>query len=323
MLFLHPIAVLLLVLAGNPDFLRESGYFVARDGEEWVVRKPRAGGRPPLTISRHRDRQAAESRTGALPVLRLSAAFVHFDPVTNSRTVIGDWTAEEDAREISAGVGGILDLFAPPALRALLETTPLYMARLFGATGHTAEESADPTSFVIYLDPFRATGRLHAASTLVHELTHVERCRVRGFHANRAAAVLSKKDFVLLGLADELAAYEAEANLVRRFLDAQADRDVRRAAAAGMCNRELQWPRAVTVLLGFEGPPGEAGRMVEARRQVTLDLKSIAARYWEARHKDPLDASLRQRIRRWYKGSKEWKAIASQASDWRKAGLRE
>ena len=313
---LPSIALLALVLLEAPDFLREPDYSVVKDGDRWVVRKPGLGARQPVAISQHRDRRAAESRRRSLPRLRLSGLFVRFDPVAYARTVIADWTAEEDAQDIEADVRGILNRFAPAGAQALLQSTPLYMARLFGATGHTAEESTDHTRFVIYLDPFRATGRLHAAATLLHELTHLERCRVRGFHANRAAGVLPKGDFVLLGLADEFAAYQAEANLVRSFLDSQAKEEVRQAARHVMHSPELRWPLAVTVMLGFEGPPEQA------RRQVVLDLEDTARNYWDTRHMDLLDPLLRQTIRNWYKGSREWKQIAAERSEWRKAAGR-
>jgi hypothetical protein len=192
------------------------------------------------------------------------------------------------------------------------------MARLAGAAGHTAEESADPARFVIYLDPFRATGRLHAAATLVHELNHVERYRARGFHANRAAAVLSKGDFVLLGLVDEFAAYRAEANLVRSFLDGQIKDEARRSAGDAFSSPDLNWPVALTVLLGFEGPSDEARRMMEVRRQVALDVHRIAGSYWDSRHVDAIDPVLRQTIHDWYKHSREWKTISAERQQWRR-----
>jgi hypothetical protein len=245
--------------------------------------------------------------------------FVRFDPATYNRTVIADWTSQEDAREVEADVRGILQRFAPAGLQALLQSTPLYMARLFGATGHTAEESSDPTRFVIYLDPFRATGRLHGAATLVHELTHVQRFRARGFHANRAAAVLPKQDFVLLGLADEFAAYQAEANLVRSFLEAEANREVRRAIRDAMRKPELRWPVALNVMLGIEGPPDPERRVIEARRQVVLDLARTAGSYWHSRRLDSLDPAQRETIRNWYEGSREWKEIAAGRLEWERA----
>ncbi len=236
---------------------------------------------------------------------------MRFDPATDARTTVADWTGEPDAREIDAEVRGIAARYAPSGLRVLLESTPVYMAPLFGATGHTAEEAGDPTRFVIYLDPYRATGRLHAASTLVHELTHVRRCRARGFHANRAAAVLPKEDFVLLGLADEFAAYQVEAAMLRSFLDSNAE--VRRAAPRAMRSPELRWPPALAALLGFGSAPAQA------RSQVVLDLARIAANYWEARHAEPLGPALLQTVRRWHGESPEWQRIASERPKW---GLR-
>jgi hypothetical protein len=317
---LHPIALLgALVLLDVPVLLQEPDYAVASDGDRWVVQKPRPGVRQPFAISEHRDRSAAELRRKTLPRLRFAGLFVRFDPVTFARAVIADWTAQEDAQDIQADIRGILNRFAPAGSPALLQSTPLYMARLFGATGHTAEETADHTRFVIYLDPFRATGRLHAAATLIHELAHVERFRARGFHTNRAAGVLPKRDFVLLGLADELAAYQAEAGMVRSFLDSQANGEARRASGDAMRKPELGWPVALTVMLGFEGPPDAARRILEARRQVILDLERIAGSYWDSRRTDPLDPLLRQRIRNWYQGSREWNEIAAERPEWRKA----
>jgi hypothetical protein len=190
------------------------------------------------------------------------------------------------------------------------------MARLFGASGHTAEESTDGTRFVVYLDSFRATGRLHAASTLLHELTHVQRYRARGFHANRAASVLPKEDFVLLGLADEFAAYQAEANLVRRVLDSETKDQVRQAAREALRDPDLNWPIALTVLLGFEGPSEEGHRIKEARRQVLLDVEGTAGKYWESRHTASSDPLLRQKIEYWYKHSLERKTISAERPAW-------
>lgn len=312
---------LLMVLAPLelPDLLREPDYSVARDGNRWVVLKPGAGERQPFTISQHQHRSAAELRRRVLPRLRLNGLFVSFDPATSARKVIADWTAQEDARHIATDIREILDRFSPAGTQALLQSTPVYMARLFGATGHTAEESTDYAQFAIYLDPFRATGRLHAAATLTHELTHVERYRARGFHANRAAAVLPKEDFVLLGLVDEFAACQAEANLVRSFLDSEAKAEVRSAVRDAMRNPELSWPRTLTVMLGFEGPSDRTSRIIAARRQVILDLARKAGSYWDSRHMDVLDPLLRQTIRNWYETSLEWKEIAAERPEWKKA----
>jgi hypothetical protein len=172
---------------------------------------------------------------------------------------------------------------------------------------------------VIYLDPFRATGRLHAAATLLHEITHLERYRARGFHANRAASVLPKQDFILLGLVDEFAACEAEANLLRSFLAAQPTDEVRRAVRDAIRNPELRWPLALTVMSGVEGPADHGQRIVEARRHVVLDVARNAAGYWDRRHRDELGSHLRERIRSWYQHSREWKDIRAERSRWRDA----
>jgi hypothetical protein len=196
LLFIVP---LVLLPFGLPELLQEPEYSVSRDGNVWMLNKPGTGGRRPVTISQHPNRGAAELRRRSLPRVRLSRPFVRFDPATCRRTLIVDWTGAEDAREIEVDVRELLDRFAPAAKRALLESTPVYMARLSGESGHTAEEETNSASFVVYLDPFRATGRLHAAATLTHETAHVERYRARGFHANRAASALPKEDFVRTG----------------------------------------------------------------------------------------------------------------------------
>jgi hypothetical protein len=303
----------------SPDLLREPDYAVVRHGDRWILQKPGVGGRQPFTISEHTDRGAAELRRRSLPRLRLESLFVRFDPASGLRTPIADWTDRNDAQEISADIREVVDRFAPRGTLARLQATPVFMARLFGATGHTAEEPDDFTRFVILLDPFRATGRLHAASTLIHELTHVERYRARGFHANRAAAAMPKRDFVLLGLADEFAAFHAEANLVRSFLDGRAKQEVRQAIAAAIRDPELRWPLALTVMLGFEGPSDEVRRLGEVRRHVVLDLARNAGAYWEARHNDILDPVLRHTIRDWYEDSREWREIRSERAEWNKA----
>jgi len=308
-----------LLLFEIPDLLREPDYNVIRDSDGWVLQKPGVGERQPFTISRHQDRNAAESRKRSLPRLRLSGMFVRFDPVTYNRTVIADWTGQEDAQQIDADVRHIVNRFAPAEAQALLQSTPLYMARLSGATGHTAEESTDYGRLVIYLDPFRATGRLHAAATLVHELAHIERYRARRFHANRAAAVLPKEDFILLGLADEFAAYQSEANLVRSFLNSQATYEMRSAARDAIRNPELSWPLALREILGFEGPREQALQIIAVRRQVVLDLQRNAGGYWDSRQLDVIDPLVRETIRDWYKRSREWKEISAQRSAWRKA----
>jgi hypothetical protein len=304
---------------GVSELLQEPDYSVVRQGDRWAVRKPGVGAGRPFTISHHSDRSAAELRRRSLPRLRLSGFFVRFDPVTFERVIIADWTAQQDAQDIAADIREIFHRFAPTGAEALLQSTPIYMARLFGATGHTAEESSDSGRFVIYLDPFRATGRLHAAATLIHELAHLQRYQVRGFHANRAAAVLSKSDFVLLGLADEFAAYEAEANLVRSFLADRSNEVEFRAIRDAITNRALSWPIALSVILGLEGPADEALRIAEARRQVVLDLADNAGRYWDARHKDTLDVKLRQMIQGWSKTSRDWKEIKAKRSEWLRA----
>ncbi len=246
------------------------------------------------------------------PPVRLNRSLVKFDPVTGRRTLIEDWTGTSGAEETEAEIRELLNRFAPPALRALFRSTPLYMAPLPGASGHTAEEPDNHQQFVIYIDPFRAAGCLHTAATLVHELSHVERYLARGFHVNRAAAILPKADFILLGAADELAAYREETALVRSFLDGSPD--------SAKPSSKLRWPVALTVLLGLEGPSDAEGRMNEVRRQIMLDLHRQASRYWDIHHDDALDPSLASSIRNWYSGSEEWKRIAVQRAHWLAAG---
>ena len=302
-----------------PDHVKEPDYQVIQRGDRWIVQKPQVGARQPLMLSLHPDRAAAEFRKKSLPRLRLDGLFVRFDPATYSRTLIADWTDQEDAQQIGLDIREIVSHFAPAEARALLPSTPLYLARLPGATGHTAEEETDRAKFVIYVDPFRATSRLHIAATIVHELTHVARYRARGFHANRAAAVLPKGDFVLLGLVDEFAASQAEVNLVRSFLGSQSSEEARRSADDAIRSPELNWPEAVTVMLGVEGAFVESRRMMEARRHVALDLKQSASRYWESRRRDGLDKKLKQTIRDWYKRSREWRQISAERAEWKKA----
>jgi hypothetical protein len=312
----------------TPAFLQEPHYFVEKEGGRWRVRKPRLrvleaaeSGLPQAwTIFEDQHWTTAEKRKNALPRLRLNRALVKFNPLTGQRTPIEDWTGQADAEEIEADIQAFLIRFALATPRALFSSTPVYMAQLAGASGHTAEESNDPRQFVIYVDPFRATGRLHAASTLVHELSHVERYQRREFHANRAAAVLPKADFILVGAADELAAYEAEAAFLQSFLNNIASEAVRRAVRKAMPSRQLRWPMALTVLLGFEGPSDTTARMKAARKQIVLDLHRQASQYWDIHHEDTLDPTLEASIRNWYSRSREWKDIAEQRADWLEAG---
>lgn len=294
-----------------PAVLWEPPYTVEREGAVWQVKKPRwsvfggAGSRPAWTLFESPRRPTAEQRRSALPRLRLARALVRFNPATHGRTIIRDWSAEPDAREIEEDIQTLLSRFAPAA-HARLAQTPLYLARLYAASGHTAEEPDDFRRFAVYLDPFRATGRLHAASTLVHELAHVERYAARGFHANRAAAVLPREDFILLGLADELAGYRAEAAFLEAYF-AALEAEERRALRQAMPAAQLRWPAALTALL--------AGRVKEAREQVILDVHGQAARYWETHRAGRLDPALEAAIRNWY-SSQEWKDIAAQRRDY-------
>jgi hypothetical protein len=127
---------------------------------------------------------------------------------------------------------------------------------------------------------------------------------------------MPKKDFVLLGLADEFAAYQAEADMVRAFLESRQQDEVRREACAAMRAPELGWPVALNVLLGVEGPQDQERRMVRARREVLLDLERNAGAYWNAHHNDWLEPHLRESIQTWYRSSPEWKEIAAGRSAW-------
>ena len=288
-----------------PAILWEPPYFIEKERDVWRVKKPRLDAPAQAwTVFESLRRPTAEQRLSGLPRVRLNRALVRFNPATRERTPVADWTGQPDAAEIDADIRSLLTRFAPPATQVLFSQTPLYMARLYAASGHTAEEPDDFRRFVIYLDPYRATGRLHAASTLVHELGHVDRYRARGFHANRAAAVLPKEDFILLGLVDELAGYRAEAAFVEAYL--KASNEAARIREA-MPSPHLRWPAAVIALL--------AGHVTEARTQVMLDLEGQAARYWEAHRADRLPPALEAAIRDWYSRSPEWRAVAEQRGD--------
>ena len=156
MSFLHAVALLLLMLPlGVPYVLREPDYAVVKDGERWVVQKPRDGGRQSVTISQHRDRAAAEFRKRSLPRLRLRGLFMRFDPATNERSLIADWTAQEDARRIVWSGPAALQMrwparaFAPQAalsVRYQLDAAPTAPLRLRGlGTGQGTTIDLQPT----------------------------------------------------------------------------------------------------------------------------------------------------------------------------------
>lgn len=310
------------VTAAAPGFLQEPGYFVEKGGK-WRLRKPKLQVLEPesdplqaWTIFEDEHRASVEEKMKALPRLRLNRALVSYNPVTRQRTLIEDWTGENDSQEIEADIQLLVKRFGSAAARDLLPSTPLYMARLNGAAGHTAEEPDDYRKFVIYVDPFEATGRLHAASTLVHELSHIERYRRRGFHANRTAAVLAKADFILLGVTDELAGYQAEAALVAAFVSGSSSEAMHRAVRKWMPSAQLRWPIPLRLLLGFEGPADNPVRIEKARKQIVLELQRRASRYWDFHHEDSLDPNLAAAIRRWHSTSGEWKEISRQRRDW-------
>ena len=302
--------------ASNGDLLlREPGYFIDKQGEIWRLRKPRLRTGPAWSVFEDTFFAAVEQQKRTLPRLRLNRPLVSYHPGTGQRSTVADWSGADDATEVEADVQDLLQRHAPPFARPMLAATPIYMARLNGASGHTAEEWREPGRFVIYLDPFRATGRLHAASTIVHELAHVHRYQSRGFHANRASSVLPQADFVLLGLEDESAAFEAEAQFIRSFfntLSAPQQGSFSRAMPAA----DLRWPMALTLMLGFEGPADAAARITEAGRQIRLDLRQQAERYWDLHHADHLDPALAKTIADWYAGSPEWSEISKQRRDW-------
>jgi hypothetical protein len=310
-----------------PAFLQEPGYFIEKKVGKWAMKKPKLRvlqisqipSPQAWTIFEDTQRTTVEERKKALPHLRLNREFVAFNPLTRQRTLLEDWTDQGDAQEIEADIHAILDRFAPAAATTSLSSIPLYMSRLSGASGHTAEEWNDHQRFVIYIDPFRATGRLHAASTLVHELSHVEHYRMRGFHGNRAAVVLPKEDFILLGASDELAAYRAEVALITSCLNSITSESLRRAVNTAMPSVQLRWPTTLSLLLGFEGPPDPREQLKEARKRILLELWSQAGRYWDSHHRDTLNPALLATIRHWYSQSREWSDIVAQSAEWRDA----
>src|SRR5688572_14833495 len=311
-----------------PAFLQEPGYFIEKEGGKWAMKKPKLKvlqispipSPQAWTIFEDTQRTTVEERKRALPRLRLNREFVAFNPLTRQRTLLEDWKDQSDAQEIEADIQAILGRFAPAPAATSFSSIPLYMARLSGASGHTAEEWNDDQRFVIYIDPFRATGRLHAASTLVHELSHVERYRMRGFHGNRAAVVLPKEDFILLGASDELAAHRAEVALITSFLSSITSEALRLAARTAMPSVQLRWPTTLNLFLGFEGPPDPGERLKEARKRILLELESQAGRYWDTHHRDTLNPALLATIRNWYSQSREWSDIIAQRAEWRDAG---
>jgi hypothetical protein len=309
--------------ADAPPGLREPDYFIENRDGKWRVRKPRvlmaapaqAASPEPWIIYEDSARAAAEERASALPRVRLARVLVDFNPRSRERMPIANWTREADAQEIESDIRALLTKFASERVHDAFAATPLYMARLNGASGHIAEESNDYRSFVVYLDPFRATGRLHAAATLTHEFAHLGRYRERGFHANRAASVMPRKDFILLGVEDELRAYRDEAGFVAAFLNSLKDEVSRRAARKVMASPDLRWPAALRALLD-----SELSATPEVRKQIVLDLERQASRYWVLRRRDRLDESLEAAIRNWYPRSAEWQNIAQTRAEWLAAG---
>jgi hypothetical protein len=223
-----------------------------------------------------------------------------------------DWTNAPDAQEARRHLAETLDKI--PLINSLPDQTQVSvgLARLErGTMAHFSANPADVTKGLLRVDPFQCSrGILGLAVTYIHELTHAQYFYRRKFTLPGLVPLITREDYVLIGLDEEFAAYQNEVIAVKQFLSA-----IPPAVAARFQDQitaAIDRPTAFYVSSATAGlAPATLDRMA---RQTTADTYRLqyGKEYDDAKSQPPINSP---EAARWI-NSPEWVSIQATRNLW-------
>lgn len=213
------------IQVGKPDFAIDD-LSVRPDADFKVVKEKFA------------SRAEAEAFKQALPRVRLPGRLrwelriVNNEEVLKrlSRPLFNWWPPDPEAQRTGERLTEIIDRI--PLFVSLLK--PLLDSELvilnMGLLPSGTRAIFHPAESIIFIDPFQVEkGILEVAATFIHELTHAKFYHERGFRNSELIPLLSREEYVLVVLNDELAGFKNGVDAVKQFL-ATCPEDLKRAS---------------------------------------------------------------------------------------------
>jgi hypothetical protein len=181
---------------------------------------------PVIVIQSFATRGEAEAMKSKLPRVRLPGRFLVKVETNGSLTPLPvpeqfNWTADADAQACGRRLQDMLTQMPIFATLPAASQVALNVARL--SRGTPASHIIDPKnanhSFVM-VDPFQIKSVAELAAVYIHELTHGQYYHRRGFNPTELVMLLTRDDYLLVALDEELACYKNEANAIQQFIAA-------------------------------------------------------------------------------------------------------
>ena len=236
-------------------------------------------------------------------------------PLPASRSF--DWRGDPDAVRTGERLSEIMTripLFASLPASSLVK---LNMALLpAGNTGQHRLDPGNPARSFVLIDPFQVeNGVLELAATYIHELTHGKFYHDRGFAPLELIPLLSREEYVLVTLDEELACFNNEVEAVRQFL-ASSSAGLK-DAASGWIDISIDPPAALYFSDEFASKPPSV--LEDLTRGVVADKYLLQAKEEYARVRRSALAP-GAAARAWLT-SAEWTAIQGTLPLWERAGV--
>jgi hypothetical protein len=296
------------LLVGKPDFALDN-LSVRPDAEFKVVKEFAA-------------RAGAEAFMRATPRVRMPGLLhVEMDSAGAITTLPAarsfDWRGDPDAVRTGERLSEFLTRI--PLFSSLPDSSlvKLNMALLPAEVDAAHRpDSGNPARSFVLIDPFHVkNGVLELAATYIHELTHGKFYHERGFSASELIPLLSREEYVLVALDEELACFKNEVEAVKQFL-ASCPADLQ-AAAGGWVDVSIEPPAALYFSDLFASKPPSV--LEDLSRQVVADsyLLEQQANYDRIRGSAPVPSAAAQA----WVTSAEWTAIQGTLPLWQRAGV--
>jgi hypothetical protein len=220
-------------------------------------------------------RADAEAFVQATPRIRLPGRLRYTIDEDNDVTTLPDslsfdWRGDPDAVRTMDRLNEIMTRI--PLFDSLPDSrlVTLVMALLPAeATGLHRPDPRNPARSFVLIDPFKVEkGVLEMAATYIHELTHAKFYHDRGFDSLELIPLLSRGEYMLVYLEDELACFNNEVKAVRQFLSSCSFN--LQEAASGWIATTINPPAAFYFTDMFASEPPTV--LEDLARQVVVDF---------------------------------------------------
>ena len=215
----------------RPPLLREPEYTIEADrvAGKFQLRKPNfeiydnaiTPATPSTLIQEFPSQAEAETFRRTLPRVRLPGRLQNQFADNGSVSTLSpsrraDWRSEPDAAD---SLRRLTDVFAHmPVVAGLPDGTKVALNLAILPPDEVARFVSEASTPVVHIDLFKPRGILGVAAAYIHELTHAEYFFRRGFPVHELPHLLTREEYVLVTVDEELACFMNEVKAVEEFV---------------------------------------------------------------------------------------------------------